>query len=64
MIANNGNYDLRLPADKMQVFLANKYNILNECVQVLLADNTISSNQTFYPSPAKTKPAAKQKKKG
>lgn len=63
MIANNGNYDLRLPADKMQVFIANKYSILNECVQVLLADNTISSNQTFYPKPEKPKPAAKSKKK-
>lgn len=63
MIANNGNYDLRLPADKMQVFSANKYNILNECVQVLLADNTISSNQTFYSKPEKPKPAAKSKKK-
>jgi membrane-bound lytic murein transglycosylase D len=63
MIANNGNYDLRLPEDKMQLFLANKYTILNECVQVLLGDNTISSNQTFYPSPEKTKPAVKKKKK-
>ena len=63
MIANNGNYDLRLPEDKMQLFLANKYNILNECVQVLLGDNTISSNQTFYPSPEKNRPPAKKKKK-
>ncbi len=63
MIANNGNYDLRLPNDKMQVFLANKYNILNECVQVLLGDNNISNNQTFYPAPEKPKPAAKRKKK-
>lgn len=65
MIANNGNYDLRLPNDKMQLFLANKYSILNECVQVLLGDNNISSNQTFYPSPEKTKaPQVKKKKKG
>jgi membrane-bound lytic murein transglycosylase D len=64
MITNNGNYDLRLPNDKMQLFLANKYSILNECVQVLLGDNTISSNQTFYPSPEKPKaPQAKKKKK-
>lgn len=39
MMAMNGNYDLRLPADKMQLFLANKYVILNECVQLLLGDN-------------------------
>lgn len=64
MIASNGNYDLRLPNDKMQLFLANKYTILNECVQVLLGDNNISGNQTFYPAPQqeKTAPAKKKKK--
>ncbi len=49
MMAINGNYDLRLPADKMQLFLANKYIILNECVQLLLGDNPVPSNQTIYP---------------
>lgn len=63
MIANNGNYDLRLPNDKMQLFLANKYTILNECVQVLLGDNTISNNQTYYPVPEKEKPATPAPKK-
>ncbi|HEV8079810.1 MAG TPA: lytic transglycosylase domain-containing protein [Chitinophagaceae bacterium] len=29
-------FDLRLPSDKMDFFLANKYLILNECVHVLL----------------------------
>lgn len=61
MMAVNGNYDLRLPADKMQLFLANKYVILNECVQLLLNDNNnISNNPTVYPpTPKKT-----QRKKG
>ncbi|GAB2837059.1 lytic transglycosylase domain-containing protein [Ferruginibacter profundus] len=63
MMANNGNYDLRLPQDKMQVFLVNKYTILNECVQVLLADDNISSNQTFYPEVKTTKPTKKKKAK-
>ena len=49
MMAINGNYDLRLPADKMQLFLANKYVILNECVQLLLGDNPAPVNQTTYP---------------
>jgi membrane-bound lytic murein transglycosylase D len=62
MMANNGNYDLRLPQDKMQVFLVNKYTILNECVQVLLADDNISNNQTFYPEVKTTKPTTKKKK--
>lgn len=53
IISNNGSYDLRLPADKMQQFLANKYQILNECVQVLLNNDAVlgtpaSNNKTFY----------------
>jgi len=63
MISNNGNYDLRLPADKMQLFLVNKYVILNECVQILLGDTVISNNQTFY-APAKIiLPVSKKKKR-
>lgn len=58
MMSINGNYDLRLPADKMQLFLANKYIILNECVQLLLGDNPAPSNQTTYP------PQKGAKKKG
>jgi membrane-bound lytic murein transglycosylase D len=59
MMANNGNYDLRLPQDKMQLFTTNKYIILNECVQLLLGDSNISNNQTFYPE-VKTKTAKKK----
>ncbi|MGB4845991.1 MAG: lytic transglycosylase domain-containing protein [Ferruginibacter sp.] len=55
MMSINGNYDLRLPADKMQLFLANKYVILNECVQLLLGDNPPppSNQSTTYPAPKK-----------
>jgi peptidoglycan lytic transglycosylase D len=35
-IATMGNYDIRLAPDKMDLFLANKFKILNESVQVLL----------------------------
>lgn len=62
MMTTHGNYDLRLPADKMQLFLANKYVILNECVQVLLGENTITNNQTFYTVP-KVPVSKKEKKK-
>lgn len=61
MMSSNGNYDLRLPEDKMQLFLANKYVILNECIQLLLGENTISGNQTFYPSPKPVKTTKKKK---
>ncbi len=57
MMSINGNYDLRLPADKMQLFLANKYVILNECVQLLLGDNPAPppNQSTIYPAPKTTK---------
>ncbi|MGF2412940.1 MAG: lytic transglycosylase domain-containing protein [Ferruginibacter sp.] len=62
MMTNNGNYDLRLPQDKMQLFMVNKYIILNECVQLLLGDSNISNNQTFYPE-VKNKAVKKKKVK-
>ncbi len=36
LIADNGKYELRLPDDKMNIFLAKKFDILNESVQMLL----------------------------
>jgi membrane-bound lytic murein transglycosylase D len=35
-VATKGTYDLRLPAAKMETFIAKKTDILNECMQVLL----------------------------
>ena len=61
MMSINGNYDLRLPSDKMQLFLANKYVILNECVQLLLGDNPEPppNQSTIYPSQKKSKRKSK-----
>ena len=61
LMSINGNYDLRLPADKMQLFLANKYVILNECVQLLLGDNPEPppNQSTTYPAPKKSKKKGK-----
>lgn len=57
MMSINGNYDLRLPADKMQQFLSSKYVILNESVQLMLGDNTAppANQTTTYPAPKKAK---------
>ncbi|MBL0199882.1 MAG: lytic transglycosylase domain-containing protein [Chitinophagaceae bacterium] len=57
MMSLNGNYDLRLPSDKMQLFLANKYVILNECVQLLLGDSPEPppNQSTTYPKPKNNK---------
>jgi len=38
MASTNNTYELKLPADKMELFVANKYQILNESVQLLLSD--------------------------
>jgi peptidoglycan lytic transglycosylase D len=40
MASANNTYDLKLPADKMELFAANKYQILNESVQMLLSGVT------------------------
>jgi len=52
-MSTTGNFDLRLPPDKMQLFLANKYQILNESVQALLGDATIPDFKTTYPKSKK-----------
>lgn len=38
MMASGSTYTLRLPNDKMDLFVANKYIILNDCVEQLLGD--------------------------
>jgi membrane-bound lytic murein transglycosylase D len=35
-VGTNASYDLRLPADKMDIFLTKKTEILNESLQLLL----------------------------
>ncbi len=35
-LARGDSFNMRLPADKMQIFIENKYPILNECVEQLL----------------------------
>ena len=59
ILSSTGNYDLRLPPDKMQLFVANKYTILNECVQVLLEGATVPVNKTVYPTRTQKKKKAK-----
>ncbi len=49
MISTNGEYELVLPTEKMQLFMANKYTILNECVQILLGNDEVPVMETVYP---------------
>jgi membrane-bound lytic murein transglycosylase D len=45
LITHNGKYELRLPADKMDLFMAKRYDILNESLQIML-DNFKNSLST------------------
>lgn len=42
LMANSNAYELRLPEEKMSLFVANKYQILNESVQLLLSGGVAS----------------------
>ena len=44
MASADNIYEMKLPADKMELFSANKYNILNESVQLLLSGGTVSAD--------------------
>ena len=50
LMSSEGSYELRLPPNKMDIFIANKYIILNECVQVLLGGTNMPINRTEYKS--------------
>ncbi len=47
MASANNTYDLQLPADKMELFVSNKYQILNESVQLLLAGTEDSNPKSI-----------------
>jgi membrane-bound lytic murein transglycosylase D len=55
VLSSAGSFDLRLPPDKMELFVANKYVILNESVQILLGGATVPPGRTQYPSKGKKK---------
>jgi peptidoglycan lytic transglycosylase D len=44
-ISTWGNYKLRLPREKMGIFVENKFSILDQCVQHLLNEANVNSNQ-------------------
>jgi len=55
LLTRTGNYDLRLPPDKMQSFLSAKYDILNESVNTLLQEKIPDAAVVKYPGPRKRK---------
>ena len=56
LITHNGKYELRLPADKMELFMAKRYDILNESLQIML-DSFKQSLSAPAKTPAQKKPA-------
>jgi membrane-bound lytic murein transglycosylase D len=44
MASANNSYDLKLPTDKMDLFVSNKYQILDESVQRLLTEDETSND--------------------
>jgi len=57
LITHNGKYELRLPADKMELFMAKRYDILNESLQIML-----DSFKQSLSTPAKGQPVKKPAK--
>ncbi|HTS43825.1 MAG TPA: lytic transglycosylase domain-containing protein [Puia sp.] len=53
MASSNNTYDLKLPADKMDLFDGNKYQILNESVQLLLSGDADDNAQKTFGDIAK-----------
>ena len=45
IIASNGKYELRLPNEKMEIFIEKKLEILNQSIQLLL--NAVSENRNI-----------------
>ena len=54
LITHNGKYELRLPTDKMNLFMAKRYDILNESIQIML-----DSFKQSLSAPVKTQPEKK-----
>ena len=49
MASASSNYEIKLPADKLELFNANKYQILNESIQALLNN---AANTAVVPAPS------------
>ena len=50
MLATGATYNLELPNEKMTLFVANKYPILNECVQQLLGSANMDTKTVYKKS--------------
>lgn len=53
MAGPDNSYDLRVPKEKMKLFMNEKDEILKESVQMTLDDKAIATDRTRFPPPAK-----------
>ncbi|HEY0611436.1 MAG TPA: lytic transglycosylase domain-containing protein [Chitinophaga sp.] len=49
----DNSYDLRVPKEKMKLFMAEKEEILKESVQMTLDDKAVATDRAKFPAPAK-----------
>jgi membrane-bound lytic murein transglycosylase D len=60
MASANNSYEMKLPADKMDLFTANKYKILNESIQLLLTNAASIKEVKTYTEKVKAKKKTKK----
>ncbi|MEJ7737609.1 MAG: lytic transglycosylase domain-containing protein [Chitinophagaceae bacterium] len=53
MASAKNTYDLKLPADKMELFIAHKYQILNESIQLMLSGANVVNEVSYKNEDAK-----------
>jgi membrane-bound lytic murein transglycosylase D len=62
LASESGSYDLRIPKEKMKLFLAEKEEILKESLQLTLDDKAATVDKSRFPAPVK-KPEVKAEAK-
>lgn len=53
MAGPDNSYDLRVPKEKMKLFMSEKQEILKESVQMTLDDKAVATDRAKFPAPAK-----------
>jgi len=53
MAGPDNSYDLRVPKEKMKLFMAEKDEILKESIQMTLDDKAVATDRSKFPAPAK-----------
>ncbi|UCJ06071.1 transglycosylase SLT domain-containing protein [Chitinophaga pendula] len=63
MSGPDNSYDLRIPQEKMKLFMAQKEEILKESLQMTLDDKAVAADKSKFPPPAKRPAVSENTKK-